>query len=229
MTAYGQRPARSKIRHGMASCARYGCDREECRRAYRNSHARNEMDRARGISGFVEADHATRRVRRLQHAGMSIGDIASITGLSRNCISLLARGAAPRIMRATHETVLSVPVPTKAVRPASPGFITSIGAQRRLQALAALGWTRESISTRTGLSARTIGDIRRGGQERIRIKHHQVISRVYEELWNQRPDHEVGANTASRLRAFARRAGWKLPAELDDDHIDWPIAVVSPT
>lgn len=216
------RPARTTIRHGMPSCARYGCTREECRRAYRISHARTEMDRARGITGRVEADQAARRVQLLLRAGMSTADIASTAGVSRDCISRLARGVSPRIMRITQDAVLGVPIPQKPMRPQARGYIDAIGAQRRLRALATLGWTRPAIAERTGLSARTVGDIRRGDQSSIFIDHHQEIIRVYDELWNRRPeDHGVKANTASRLRAYAARRGWPRPADLDDDLIDW--------
>lgn len=217
------RPARTSVRHGMASCARYGCDRDECQRAYRIAHTRQEMDRAQGITGRVDAAATRARVAKLLLAGMSIGDIAQRSGVSPTSVRAINRGAYTRIYRTTQDAIRGIPIPKATTTPIVRGYVTAIGSQRRLQALAALGWTREALSARTGLSARTIGDIRRGDQARVFIDHHQAIVGVYEELWNQHPeDHEISANTASRLRAFALRSGWKRPADLDDDHIDWP-------
>lgn len=216
------RPIRSKIRHGMPSCARYGCKRPECTRAYRIAHARNEMDRARGISGFTPADEATYHINKLLRAGLSISDITEKSGLSRDRIGKIGCGVIPRITRTTHEAILGVPIPLKLVQPQANGKIDAIGAQRRLQALAALGWSREDISARTGISPRTIGDVRRGDKARVLISHHQAIIHVYEELWNQHPEaHGASVNSAARLRALAKKQGWKRPADLDDELIDW--------
>lgn len=220
---YGQRPARTTIRHGMPSCARYGCDKPECRRAYRISHARSQMDRARGITGHVDPRAAGLHIRKLQRAGMSLGDIAARSGISRSRIGKIAEGAPKRIMRTTQDAILGIPLPRVGTTPHRPGFIDATGARRRLQALAALGFTRAEVSRRVGVSARTLGDVRRGDQGRILIAHNQAITRVYEQLWNQRPeDHGTAPNTASRLRAYAARQGWKRPADLDDDLIDIP-------
>lgn len=219
------RPARSTVRHGMASCAKYGCTRPECRRAHRKASARSQMDRARGLAARVDAAAARNRIHRLLLTGMSIEDIAQRAGIGGSTVRALNRGAVTRIYRTTHDSILGIPVKKSPQAPSTRGYIDAVGARRRLQALAAIGWTRESIATRTGLSARTIGYIRRGIQGRVVIAHHWDIAAVYEQLWNQSPeDHEVGANTASRVRAFAKRSGWKRPADLDDDRIDWPTA-----
>lgn len=219
------RPKRSNVRHGMASCARYGCTRQECRRAYRRAHKSGENDRARGITGRVDAAPAARRIKMLLLSGMSVGDISNRSGVSATSIRAISRGSCRRIYRTTGDAVLGIPLPRTPVTPVGRSFISAVGSQRRLQALSALGWTRDAVSTRIGLSPRTIGDIRRGVQPRVEIAHHQAIVRVYEELWKRRPDaEEVSAGAANRLRAFAKRQGWLLPAELDDDEIDMEIA-----
>jgi transcriptional regulator with XRE-family HTH domain len=209
----------------MASCARYGCTREECRRAQYLDKKRADLDRANGVTGRVDAAPSARRIGQLMLLGMSIGDITDRSGVSASSIRAIARARYVRIYRTTQDAILGIPLPQTATAPANRGYISAIGAKRRLQALSARGWPREAIATRVGLSPRTVGDIRRGEQRSVYIDHHQEINRVYEELWNKRPeDFEVSALTARRLRNFAKRQGWLLPAELDDDEIDWAAA-----
>lgn len=233
MTTVAHRPARTTVRHGMASCAKYGCTRTECRLAYRRSRARQDSERARGITGRVDAAAATAHARKLQRAGMSRGDIATLSGIGMSTVGSILNGTCELIYRATQDAILGIPVPLvsrKRVAPKpvkrdqhQPGYIGITGSQKRLRALAALGFTRAYLGQRLGISARTIGDIRRGAQRRTRIEQHRAIAALYDELWNQHPeDHGINANTASRLRAFAERSGWKRPLELDDDLIDIP-------
>jgi hypothetical protein len=217
-----RRPARSNVRHGMPTCARYGCQRPECARAYRRLRARQEMARNHGITGHVSAAAATRRVQQLQRAGVSTRDIADRTGISRSVIGKLAAGQKQRIYRTTHDAVLGIPVPRAAPTVTGTGYVDATGAMRRLRALSAIGYTRVAIGQRTGTSMRTIGDIRRGDQRRIRIPLDQAIRRVYDQLWDQDPTTQgVPVNTMHRMRLQAARFGWPKPADLDDDLIDW--------
>lgn len=217
------RPARSKVRHGMASCAKYGCKRPECLRAHRRAHAQGELARAHGITGRVDATQASKHVQRLVRAGMSVNDVAARTGITRSTVGKLAVGRATRIYRTTHEAVLGVRVPARGCRPQADGFIDATGSKLRLQALSALGFTRTLIATEVGVSKRTVGDIRRGEQRRVHLDLHIAINAAYSRLWNQNPaDHGVPSHIAAGLRTSAAAAGWKRPLDLDEDALDTP-------
>lgn len=220
-----QRPTRTAVRHGQPSCAHYGCTLPECLRAAHIARARSEADRASGITASVPAAPAAHRVQRLLRAGMSASDISARAGISPSTVSTLTRGTAIHIWRTTRDAILGIPVPVRPTVPAAPGYVDATGTRRRLRALAALGWPAPCIAARTGISLRSLGELRSGTRRRVSIRHHQAAARVYDELWNRRPeDHGIGAGSAARLRAHAARRGWLRPVELDDDLIDWPAA-----
>lgn len=222
MTTTRQRPARSKVRHGMPSCADYGCRRDECIAARRLANKRSAYAATRGITGYVDASRATRHVQKLQRAGMSITDIAARSGVSDSPVRALAAGRRTRITRTTHEAILGLPVPERGTIPAHLGFVDATGAMRRLQALGRIGFGLPYLSGRLGVSKQGLGKIRRGARDRIRIAVHRDIAAIYDELWNQNPlAHGLPEGPTATLRLHAVRSGWPLPAELDDDRIDW--------
>ncbi|MEV8100647.1 hypothetical protein, partial [Kitasatospora sp. NPDC085879] len=64
-----RRPSRSRVRHGQASCADYGCTRTACRQAALRARRRREMDRARGLAARVDpAPAALRAAVLVRHA-----------------------------------------------------------------------------------------------------------------------------------------------------------------
>lgn len=216
------RPARTTIRHGMPSCAAYGCERPECVDALRRNDRRLYRDRAHGITGLVNAGPATRRVQQLLRAGMSIRDIADRSGISASAIRVLANGRRHTITRTTHDAILGTPLPAPGHRSAHNGFVDATGARQRLQALAAVGFGLPYISRRLHVSTQGLGLVRRGQRDRIRVHAHQAIRALYDELWDQDP-HRYGLapETIAALQLHASRQGWKRPADLDDDAIDW--------
>lgn len=100
-----------------------------------------------------------------------------------------------------------------------PARVPTIGARRRLQALACLGWTTDDVARRIGMQGHYLGiTLRR--QATITRELHERISEVYEELWDQQapPSHD-----GRSVRAVAARLGWAPPMAYDDiDHDDAP-------
>lgn len=97
------------------------------------------------------------------------------------------------------------------------GWLNGTGTRRRLQALAATGWSANAIATRTGLSARWLLELRRGKNTRVERRTDQRIRAVYDQLWDQ-------PGPCPIARRLAARAGWPPPMAWDDHSIDDPAA-----
>jgi hypothetical protein len=99
-----------------------------------------------------------------------------------------------------------------------------IGAQRRLQALTAIGWSARALAGESGLYPTLIQVIRNGRATYVHRSTHLAIVELYDRLWNQSPPmrtkDEKGA--ATRARQHAARQRWRPPMFWDDDLIDTP-------
>lgn len=89
----------------------------------------------------------------------------------------------------------------------------SNGAQRRIQALAAIGWRAQDIATRIGTTSQCVSQI--GIRPTIYVTTARRIADVYAELADT-----PGPSPVTRARAAAK--GWLEPKWWDDDLIDDP-------
>lgn len=91
------------------------------------------------------------------------------------------------------------------------GYVSPLGAQRRIQALGWMGWTNRQIAERSGVSLRTVEAITWGFTRsgRILVGIHDKIAATYRALENDK-----GPSTLRTSRA--ERAGWAPPAAWDD-------------
>lgn len=116
----------------------------------------------------------------------------------------------------------------KQMRRAGRGPVKSIdatGTHRRLEALMALGWPTSEIARRIGPVDRERPD-QRIHQLRVRPRvtprNAAQVARVYEELWDQRPQPSTPneRHAVTRTLVFAREHGFALPMEWDDIDAD---------
>lgn len=113
-----------------------------------------------------------------------------------------------------------------------PAYIDSTGTARRLQALACLGWTMNSLapwfaarqhlvqaaSSRGGMSASRINSLRRPTRPRIWVPQANLIDKLYQDL---SMTYAPRTHESERLRRHAARNGWAPPAawdNIDDTH-----------
>lgn len=91
------------------------------------------------------------------------------------------------------------------------GYVPALGAQRRIQALAVLGWTNKDIADRSGVSLRTVESITWGFTKsgRVMIGIHDKLAAAYRAMEN-----EAGPSTLRATRA--KGSGWAPPAAWDD-------------
>ena len=93
------------------------------------------------------------------------------------------------------------------------GLMPVTGTQRRLRALAAIGWSWASLAAECGMDERSLQRLAGAERPTVQAKTHDRIAGLYERL-----SMTVGPNDAARM--YAQRQGW--PAPLAWDEIDDP-------
>jgi transcriptional regulator with XRE-family HTH domain len=92
-----------------------------------------------------------------------------------------------------------------------PGTATN----RRLQALAAIGWTQADIAQRLGVTKSWVGQLRTA--QRVTLATHRQVAALYEDL-----SCAPGGNI--RAAKYAEKFGYAPPAAWDDETIGDPTA-----
>lgn len=95
--------------------------------------------------------------------------------------------------------------------------VSSLGAQRRLQALAFMGWSCMVLAERMDTHYRPLNRLRGGGRDNVMLSTHLLIDRVHRELAARQAPGRSGVLT----RAHAQKRGWVSAAAWDD--IDDPV------
>lgn len=95
-----------------------------------------------------------------------------------------------------------------------PAYVSSLGARRRIEALATLGYSRDDLYRLLNPAAKVVqGSWVRS--PRIHLRHHQAIAKLYQRIvWDSR----LGPSPQAKL--VARRNCWGSP--MDWDEIDNP-------
>jgi len=94
-------------------------------------------------------------------------------------------------------------------------FVPAIGTQRRLRALARIGWTTSAIADRAGMSPARVGAWQSGRHRQISRASAARIAEVYEKLSGT-------PGPSRRVREYAARHGWVAPLMWEDLDIDNP-------
>jgi transcriptional regulator with XRE-family HTH domain len=219
-----ERPKKSNVRHGMASCGRYGCERDECKEAYYRSQKLSRIGQERGESARIPADEARAHGKMLTEAGMFVTDIARLAGVSRSIVGQVISGRVSRVHRDTAAAILGVPAPRKGFV-GCDGIVSALAAQRRIRALSRRGFSLKAMARETGASVFTVDSIRNGNRTRIRASMDQAIHAAYNRLWNADPlDFGVTPGGVTQARNWAAEQEWAPPAAWDDDTIGDPRA-----
>ena len=175
---------------------------------------------------FTDAGPVHDHLVALRAAGIGVERIAELTGMSVSNIRTLAgsdRGhspAAQRIRPSTAARILSVSIADEHHAP--HGRVDATGTRRRLQALAAIGWSPELLADEL---ARHPSSLRRSmTNPSVTARTARDITALYERLLNTSPlrgtNSQCAAADTSRARAVAR--GWLPPMAWDDIDTDDP-------
>lgn len=216
-----ERPKNSRVRHGMPSCARYGCKRDECLEAERRAHREIHRSLRQGVQSRVSVEDAHLHAGLLVLAGMSPTDIADLSGVSVTHVKYVIQGSVERIHRDTQDAILGIPVPQDGWETRTDGLTDSTGTARRLRALAVQGFPLSALSERSGLTARTISEMRAGLRPQVFISNMRTVAELHEAIWDRDPlEDGIPQSSVTRAKDWAAKQKWH-PTEAWDD-IDDP-------
>lgn len=215
--------------HEHGDRAAYVLDRcrcEPCTEANAAAERRRSTGRVYGSApgGLVDAEPVRRHVKALREQGFSLVRIAVLSGVGQGTINALIYGVPVRqqpptitVRSDTARRLLAVQFDPHKV--AAGRRIGATGTQRRLQALATLGWSTQQQALRSELTARTLRRIL--SSDSITAASARAVRELYEHLQAtpapRRTPQERAA--AQKTAARARAAGW-LPPEAWDDDLD---------
>lgn len=103
-------------------------------------------------------------------------------------------------------------------------MVPAVGAQRRLRALAAVGWSLPAVAAVAGVPASTLAYVR-GVAVRAQPRVVAAVARAYDRLSMASAPAGSGA---SQARRHAARQGWPPPLAWDDDALDDPAGCPAP-
>lgn len=157
------------------------------------------------------ADQAWAVIDRLLAQDWTASAIASGAGLPDRTIQgaiyeRATTGHAKRFGRGVTLAVINHGQPAR-------GSIGATGTMRRLQALAAIGWTLQDVADRTALPFSTLASIRSGVTTAVRVHIAQAIGAVYDQLC-------MTPGPSARSRAHAVKVGWVSALAWDDIDTD---------
>lgn len=98
------------------------------------------------------------------------------------------------------------------------------GAQLRIRALVALGWSTRQVSHYSGIPHRQVVKLLTGQTLSVTGGMAGQVGAVYDALALNEPPTTTPAEAAkvARLTAYAASKGWRTPLGLDDEHLDEP-------
>jgi transcriptional regulator with XRE-family HTH domain len=223
-TEHGTPPAHgTRARHTYDGCycqGPGGC--AEVHRRYQNRRAR--LIGYGQWEPYVDADPVRAHIRDLSQSGMGWKRTAEAAGVAPSTVCKLmfgSRGKPPsrRCRPETAAAILAV-----HLDPADGARVLAFGAQRRLQALVALGWSQSKLAARLG--------VLRSNSTALMTRTHlsaatvRAVHKLYDELWDQFPPEDTHRDkiAATRARKHAQKHRWAPPLAWDDDAIDDPNA-----
>jgi hypothetical protein len=214
------------------------CRCDECR----VQHAARERNRTklkaygRFDAGLVPAGPVRDHVTMLQQSGIGWKRISELSGVGKTAVSQLIYGRKgsnkdprkgeqlKRFSRVNAEKLLALQPSFENLRPGA--IVDGRAVARRLQALAAVGWSlnRQSIyigRLRTNMAPLVIGSP-------VSKATHDKVCAMFDDLWNKKPPMESSQDRASYTRTLrhAKRMKWVPPLAWDDIDTDERPAVV---
>ena len=175
---------------------------------------------------YVDAGPSRERVRALLAAGVGLQRIAQQSGVGHGTLTHLLYGSygqrqrppARRVRRDTEAKLLALSDPRLNLAPST--LVDATGTRRRLQALAAIGWSTPLLAQHLG---RHRGPLRRNFYERsVKASTAQAVQRLYDQLWDTKPPENTTRErmAASKARNTASRNEWQPPLAWDDIDYD---------
>ncbi|MEV7840231.1 hypothetical protein AB0O77_23835 [Streptomyces albidoflavus] len=207
---------RTPPHHNALTCyTDYQCRRPECVDRYNaRNRERLQAQKAGTWTGLIDAEPVRQHILQLGTVGISPSDIAATADTSIQSVlefirPVRGRGRRHRTSPAMAARILAVG-PDNVVR----AVVDATATQRRLQALAALGWPMKHTALHAGLSTTNITSI--FARSRVTAATEQAIADAYDQMRRQRPEnHRVSRGQAKKTRRWAAAARWPKPSYWD--------------
>lgn len=219
-----EQKARAVPGHGTISRHKHHkCDCGPCRVAWLAYGSRVRRLKAYGQwQPYVDAGPAREHVQSLRDANIGLRRIAVLSGVGYATLyRLMQVDEKYRIRASTEAALLKVEASLDAY--ADAAAVEGTGTRRRIEALAAMGWSIPVQADRLGVHRSTVSRILDGhSAEAATVR---AVRALFDRLWDQTPPATTKGQRISlgRTRAMAARRGW-LPALAWDDNIDDPAA-----
>ena len=104
----------------------------------------------------------------------------------------------------------------------STAWVPALGTRRRLQSLAAAGWSASQLATRAGVTRGAIASLRSTRQQRVLAATAAVVNALYDDCWWRTPPGR--GRDLVRTETWAARRGWADPSRWEGQAIDDPEA-----
>ena len=206
--------------HGTTPCYRTcGCRKQECKDANAAAVREARKKKAYGTSTqhMVDAEPVRRRLLKLMKYGWGVRAIMRETKIPARTISSIVYGDKGKVrVSVTAETankLLAFNPPFARVKRqgTSTAHIDAASAKRKLQSLAALGYSLNALAETAGYSRSYFKQIL--GQDQIRIDRQRAVDEVYERFWNKLPvtTTPLQKRVVETSRRQAAAKGWRPP------------------
>lgn len=214
------------------------CRCDECR----IQHAARERQRTRlkaygrFDTGLVPAGPVREHVMMLQHSGLGWKRISELSGVGKTAVSQLIYGRKgsnkdprkgeqlKRCSRANAEKLLALQPSFDKLRPGT--IVDGRGVARRIQALAAVGWSLNRQAIYIGRLRTNMASLVAGSP--VTKATHDKVCVMFDDLWNKKPPMLTSQDRGaySRTLGHAKRMKWVPPLAWDDIDADESPAVV---
>lgn len=177
-------------------------------------------------SDFVPVGPIRHHLLDLIDSGLDRAKIASLSKVSSREISsiiALARGGAPQrrsVPTTIAEQLLLVRTSTVGLDPATR--VLALGARRRVQALAVMGWSLPMIASWMRADIALLEKLLDESTRAVTVRAHRAIAKMFTDHWMTPP---TSKDAATVERAAA--AGWQGPLAWDDFDLDLAPAVTA--
>lgn len=196
--------------HGDPRCYANGCRQPECRHAYRTSRKLADHQRRQGLpGGHIDSRIVANHMRLLIDSGWTIRQAARASGVSDRTLRYVLAGQTTIQTRNARKILALKPL-------AEYPFVSPIGPRRRIQAMAAIGWTINYTAREAGFSASYAFRILNGSATAVPRDMADRLAAVYR-------CHAGQVGPAESARTIAKRNNWQGPLAWGDN-IDDPNA-----
>lgn len=175
---------------------------------------------------LVDAEPVRSHIRMLMDAGMSMKDIAVLSGVSRSILGRVLYGTPskdiPPQKNISESSYLKILCVTTDMISDEMQMMDAVGTIRRMQALATLGYATKVVAQEAGVGYFTLVEINKRKRVRVGVAH--AVAEAYDRLSIMEPPALTQAEKSaiSKTKTSASKNKWLSPLAWRDSDIDDP-------